>query len=161
MELKTFIKDMFAIHKLLPYYHVDKDTYRYVVKTSAWSAGTDDFDIVAVELGNYRLVAKELFLLDGNEVRLCEKDRCLSTSGVKVRIGAMVLAYYSALDMLPTSCTRKKLLRYISKAEEDPDLAEFAAVALSAKSTLSEAEVDRIRKAMLREISSLRLVKYV
>ncbi len=157
-----FIKDMIHINKKFPHFNVSKDGFGYVVTSLAWTAYTNLLDATRVEVGGHMIMIRDNILVDGKEFEvLCWKSRCLSASGINVRLGAVILAYYSTLDQLNLPCYRKRLLYYINKVEENPDIAEFAAIALSAKTTLSATEVEKIRSAMLREISNIRRAKYV
>ncbi len=156
----AFVKDMIHINKKLPYFNVSKDGFGYVVTNLGWTAHTD-LNTTRVEVRGHIIVIKDSILVDGEEFEaLCWRGRCLSASGINVRLGAVILAYYSTLDQLNLPCYRKRLLYYINKVEENPEIAEFAAVALTAKTTLSATEVEKIRSAMLREISNIRRAKY-
>jgi len=113
-----------------------------------------------VKVGN-QLILKDRILLDGKEAELCLRNgQCLSASGIKVRIGALILAYYSWLDRLPLSITRRKMLYYINNVEKDPELAEFAVWALAARNALFDEAIE-IAIALVEEIRKLRLVAYM
>jgi hypothetical protein len=154
MEPKEFVKDVTRVHKILSYVDVRKDgALRYTVSTGTWIAHVDGLSVVRV--GN--IVIKDRILLNGKEVDvLCHKSRCISAGGIKVRIGALILAFYSHLDTLPISVTRRKLLYYVNNVEKNPEVAEFAVWALVARNALDDEAVE-IATAMVGEIRKIRL----
>jgi hypothetical protein len=163
MEHEKFIRDIVRISKLLPYIDVRKNgALRYVVSNPGiWTAHVDGGLTVEVNIGNSQLVVKDGILLDGEEVEeLCLKNRCLSATGIKVRIGAAVLAYYSWLDALPVPyITRRRMLHYINNVEKKPEVAEFAIWALAARNALFEDAID-LATAIVEQIGKVRLAAY-
>ena len=164
MEHEQFIRDVARIHKLLPYIDVSKNgIFRYAVSNPGiWTAHVDGgLGAVKVYIGNSQLVVKDRILLDGKEVgELCLKNRCLSASGIKVRIGTAVLAFYSWLDMLPVPyITRKKMLYYVNNVEKNPEVAEFAIWALASRNALFENAID-LAAAIVEQIGKVRLAAY-
>ena len=157
MEPKEFVKDIARIHKILPYINVRRDgALRYTVSTETWVAHTDG-GLSLVRVGN--IVIKDRILLNGEVDVLCHKSRCISASGIKVRVGALILAFYNYLDMLPISITRKKLLYYVNNVEKNPEVAEFAAWALVTRNALDDEAVE-LAVAIVREIRKIRLAAY-
>jgi hypothetical protein len=158
MDPEKFVKDIAKIHKILPYIAVRKDgALRYAVSAGTWVAHTDG-GLSVVRVGN--IVIKDRILLNGKEVDvLCHKSRCISASGIKVRVGALILAFYNHLDTLPISITRKKLLYYVNNVEKNPEVAEFAIWALVARNTLDDEAVE-IAIAIVGEIRKIRLAAY-
>ncbi len=152
-----FVKDIIRIHKILQYIDVRKDgALRYVIgNPGVWVAHVDG-GLSVVRVGN-NLVVKDRILLNNKETdALCLKSRCLSASGIKVRVGALILAFYSWLDILPISITRKKLLYYVNNVEKNPEVAEFAIWALVARNALDDEAVE-IATAIVGEIRKIRL----
>jgi hypothetical protein len=162
MEPEKFVKDITRIHKILPYINVRKDgVLRYTVSNpGVWTAHTNGLDMVKINIGDNLLVVKDRIVLNGREAELCLKNRCLSAGGIKVRIGAVILAFYSWLDMLPISVTRKKMLYYINSVEKNPEVAEFAIWALVAPSALDDEAVE-IATAATREIRKMGLAAHM
>ncbi|MFZ8810672.1 MAG: hypothetical protein ACO2PN_21510 [Pyrobaculum sp.] len=161
MVPEKFLKDIARIYKILPYIDVRKDgDFRYTISNpGVWVAHTDGI-VNTVKVGN-QLILKDRILLNGKEAELCLRNgQCLSASGIKVRIGALILAYYSWLDRLPLSITRRKMLYYINNVEKDPELAEFAVWALAARNALFDEAIE-IAIALVEEIRKLRLVAYM
>ena len=161
MVPEKFLKDIARIYKILPYIDVRKDgDFRYTISNSGvWVAHTDGI-VNTVKVGN-QLILKDRILLNGKEAELCLRNgQCLSASGIKVRIGALILAYYSWLDRLPLSITRRKMLYYINNVENDLELAEFAVWALAARNALFDEAIE-IAIALVEEIRKLRLVAYM
>jgi hypothetical protein len=158
MEPKEFIKDVAHIHKILPYIDVRRDgALRYAVSAGTWVAHTDG-GLSVVRVGN--IVIKDKILLSNKEVDvLCHKSRCISASGVKIRVGALILAFYNYLDRLPISITRKKLLYYVNSVEKNPEVAEFAIWALVARNVLDDEAVE-MAIAIVKEIGKIRLAAY-
>jgi hypothetical protein len=160
MELEKFIRDMFRIYKI-PYLDVRRDgTFKYTVNNpGAWAVRTEGIvSVVKIDVGGRRFVLSGDTVLP--EAELCLKNgRCLSAGGVKVRIGAIILAHYSWLDMLPVPITRKKMLRYINNVERNPELAEFAVWALAARSALDDEAIE-IATAVAGEIRKMRSAAY-
>ncbi len=162
MEPEKFLKDITRIHKILPYIDVRKDgVFRYTIRNpGVWVARTDGI-VNTVIVGNQLILSKDRILLDGKEAELCLRNgRCLSASGIKVRIGALILAFYSWLDKLPISISRKKMLYYINSVEKNPELAEFAIWALAARNALFDEAIE-IATALVEEIGKLRLAAYM
>jgi hypothetical protein len=161
----NFVKDIVGIHKILPYVDVRRDgAFRYTVSNpGSWVAHASNIvSTVKVSIGNRQLVLlKDRILLDGEEAELClRSNQCLSAGGIKIRIGALVLAFYSWLDELPLPITRRKMLHYINGVEKDPELAEFAVWALAARNALFDEAIE-IATALVEEIRRLRLAARV
>jgi hypothetical protein len=157
--MEHFAKDITRIHRVLPYINVRRDgALRYTVFTGTWAARTDGgLGVVRVD----NLVVKDRILLNDKETDvLCLKSRCLSASGIKVRVWALVLAFYSQLDVLPIPVTRKKMLYYINNVEKNPEAAEFATWALVARNRLDDEAVE-IATATVGEIRKIRLAAYM
>jgi len=166
MEHERFIRDVARIHKLLPYIDVSKNGFfRYAVSNPGiWTVRVDGgLGVVEANIGNSQLVVKDRILLDGEEVgeELCLKNRCLSVAGIKVRIGAAVLAYYSWLDALQVPyVTRRRMLYYVNNVEKNPETAEFAIWALVARSALFEDAID-LATAVVEQIRRVRLAAHM
>jgi len=164
MEYKQFIRDVARIHKLLPYINVHKNgVFRYVVSNPGiWMTHVDGGLTVKVNIGNSQLVIKDRILLNDEEVEeLCLENRCLSAGGIKVRIGAAVLAFYSWLDMLQVPyITRRRMLYYINNVEKNPEIAEFAIWALAARNALFEDAID-LATAVVEQIGKVRLAAHM
>jgi hypothetical protein len=157
--MEHFAKDITRIHKVLPYINVRRDGAGYTVFTGTWAARTDG-GLGVVRVDN-NLVVKDRILLNDKETDvLCLKSRCLSASGIKVRIGALILAFYSWLDILPISATRRKMLYYINNVEKNPEVAEFATWALVAHNRLGDEAVE-IATATVGEIRKIRLAAHM
>jgi hypothetical protein len=151
----NFVKDIVGIHKILPYVDVRRDgAFRYTVSNpGSWVAHIDT--LAMIKVGN--MVIKDKILLKDKEADvLCHKSLCLSASGIKVRFGALILAFYSWLDELPLPITRRKMLHYINGVEKDPELAEFAVWTLVARNALGDEAVE-IATAIVEEIRKIRL----
>jgi len=163
MEPEKFVKDITRIHKILPYIAVRKDgVLRYTVSNpGVWTAHTNGgLDMVKINIGDNLLVVKDRIVLNGREGELCLKNRCLSAGGIKVRIGAVILAFYSWLDMLPIPLTRRKMLYYVNNVEKNPEVAEFAIWAFVARSALDDEAVE-IATAATREIRKMSLAAHM
>jgi len=162
MEPKTqiFVKDLYSIHKMMPYFDVEAGAFQYIIRSPGkWEARTNDFNIINVEIGRHLVVIDDEITVDGRKAELCWK-RCIHPSGIKVRLGAVVLAYYSFVDQLPIShISKRKMLYYVNNVEKEPDAAEFGIKILAAKNTLGEAE--EIVKMIVKEIGKIRLAKVV
>ena len=166
MEPKTqiYVKDLYSIHKM-PYFDVEAGTFQYIIRSPRkWEARTNDFNIINVEIGKHLVVIDDEITVDGRKAELCWKtrrsQRCLSPSGIKVRLGAVVLAYYSFVDQMPIShISKRKMLYYVNNVEKEPDVAEFGVKILAMKNTLGEAE--EIVKMIVKEIGKIRLAKVV
>jgi hypothetical protein len=136
--------------------------FRYVVANpGVWTAYTDDLSKIRVEIGSHLLVIKDdEIIVDGREVEaLCWKARrgrrCLDASGIKIRIGSIILAHYSFIDQLPVAlCSRRRMLYYINRVEKEPNIAEFAVKVLATKNTLND---ENLIGAVLKEIGKIRL----
>jgi len=164
-----FAKDLNKIDKIAQYFDVKRGgVYKYEVEyPGEWKAYTNDFNVIYVEIGKHRLVVKDdEMMLNGRKIEsLCWKtsrgQRCLSPSGIRIRIGAAVLAYYSFIDELPIDwVSTKRMLRYINNVERDQDVAELAVRVLVAKNTLGD-EAEKIVKTLIKEIGKVRIAKYV
>jgi hypothetical protein len=152
MEPEKFVKDITRIHKILPYIDVRREgVFRYTVSNpGVWTAHVDGN--LDMRVGD-NLVIRDRILLNDKEAELR-----LSAGGIKIRIGAVILAFYSWLDMLPISVTRKKMLYYVNNVEKNPEVAEFAIWALVARSALDEAV--EIAMAATNEIWKMRLAAH-
>jgi hypothetical protein len=152
MEPEKFVKDITRIHKILPYIDVRREgVFRYTVSNlGVWTAHVDGN--LDMRVGD-NLVIRDRILLNDKEAELR-----LSAGGIKIRIGAVILAFYSWLDMLPISVTRKKMLYYVNNVEKNPEVAEFAIWALVARSALDEAV--EIAMAATNEIRKMRLAAH-
>jgi hypothetical protein len=166
MEPERFAKDVMRIHKILPYIEVLRRDVRYTVSSpGSWVAHTD-VGLSRIDVDGRLTIAKDGILLDGRETELClsnrrTPDRCLSASGVKVRIGALILAFYSWIDALPVQhISRRKMLYYVNNVEKNPELAEFAIWALASRNALFEDAID-VAIAATEEIRRVRLAAYV
>ena len=167
MEAEKFVKDLIRVHRILPHIDVRKDgSLRYIVSNpGVWVASTDGgLGVVKVSIGDDLLIIKDRILLKSKEAEyaeLCLKNRqCLSASGIKVRIGAAILAFYSWLDMLPLSIiTRRKMLYYVNNVEKNPELAEFAIWALASRNALFDEAIE-IATATVGEVGKIRLAVY-
>lgn len=162
-QIQIFVKDLLSIHRKS--FNVNRGgVSRYLITNpGVWKTYVNDGLNLRTEIENHLLVVNDEMVIDGRQIEsLCWKSRrgqrCLSSSGVKVRIGAIILAHYSIIDQLATACNVKKMLYYINNVERNPDVAEFAVKVLMAKNTLGDDEA--LVKAILSEISKIRLAKY-
>jgi len=161
-QISAFVKDLYNIHKMMPYFDVETGgVFRYMIRSPGkWEARTNDFNIINVEIGKHLVVIGDEITVDGRKAELCWKSRCIHPSGIKVRLGAVVIAYYSFVDQMPISyISKRKMLYYVNNVEKEPDVAELGVKILAAKNTLGEAE--EIVKMIVKEIGKIRLAKVV
>jgi len=162
-QIQTYVKDLLGIHTKS--FNVDRGgASKYtIINPGIWKTYVYDDLNLRTEIGNHLIVADEKIVVDGKQIdSLCWKTsrgqlRCLTSSGIKIRIGAIILARHSIIDQLPTACTSNKMLYHINSVERDQDMAEFAVKVLAAKNTLND---DALVAAILNEIGKIRLAKY-
>lgn len=159
---KIFGEDLLNIHRRS--FNVERSGTFYIIDNPGiWRTRVDSDLNLTTEMGNSVITVKDdEIVIDGRQIEsLCWKSRrsqqyCLSASGIKVRIGAIIISHYTFIDQLPICNDVKKMLYYINGVEKNPDVAEFAVKILMAKNTLND---DVLVTAILKEIGKIRLAK--
>lgn len=158
-----FVKDLLNIHRHS--FNVIRDGVSYtIINPGIWRARVDSDLNLTAEIKNHLLVVKDdEIVIDSRKIEsLCWRSRngqqrCLTVSGIKVRIGAIIISHYTFINQLPICNDVKKMLYYINNVEKNPDVAEFAINILMAKNTLND---DVLVTAILKEIGKIRIAKY-